>query len=65
MTTQEILNTRNQKGIIALENQAANWYAISRDNIHMITFYNTDENKFYKNELSFAKRVAQLIKRGY
>ena len=65
MTTQEILNTRNHKGIISLENEAANWYAVSRDNIHMITFYNTDENKFYKNELSFAKRVAQLIKRGY
>ena len=65
MTTEEILNTRNQKGIIVLENESANWYAISRDNTHMITFYNTDEHKFYKNELSFAKRVSQLIKRGY
>jgi hypothetical protein len=65
MTAQEILNTRNKKGIIALENESANWYAISRNDTHMITFYNTDENKFYKNEISFAKRVCQLIKRGY
>tara|TARA_A100001201_G_scaffold85614_1_gene75614 strand:- start:1728 stop:1925 length:198 start_codon:yes stop_codon:yes gene_type:complete len=65
MTTQEILNTRNEKGIISLENEAAGWYAISRDNTHSITFYNTDEYKFYKNEVSFAKRVSQLLKRGY
>ena len=69
MTTKEILNTRNEKGneegIISVCNEAANWYAISRGGVHMITFYNTDENKFYKNENSFAKRVSQLLRRGY
>lgn len=65
MTVQEILNTRNEKGIISLSNEASGWYAISRDNIHTITFYNTDEYKFYKNEISFAKRICTLLKKGY
>lgn len=65
MNTKEILNSRNEKGIISLGNDAANWYAISRDGCHMITFYNTDENRYYKNEESFAKRVSQLLRRGY
>ncbi len=64
MTSKEILNTRNEKGIIFLCNDAANWDAVSRDGIHMITFYNTDENMFYKTQESFAKRVSQLIRRG-
>ena len=64
MTTKEILNTRNERGIISLSNEASNWEAISRNGVHMITFYNTDENKFYKNEDSFAKRVSQLIRTG-
>lgn len=51
MTFQEVLNTRNEKGIIQLSNDSANWYAISRGNTHMITFYNEDtEYKFYKTE---------------
>ena len=65
MTTKEILNTRNEKGIISLSNEASNWDAISRGNTHMITFYNTGENKFYKNENSFAKRVSQLLRKGF
>ncbi len=65
MNTKEILNSRNEKGIIAFSNDAANWAAISRGGTHMITFYNTDENRFYKNEESFAKRVSQLIRKGY
>ena len=52
MTTQEILKTRNEKGIISLSNEAAQWCAISRDNKHMITFYSGEEidYKFYKND---------------
>lgn len=67
MTTQEVLNERNEKGIISLSNDNAQWSAISRDNIHMITFCGDEEieNKFYKNEKSFAIRVSQLLKRGY
>ncbi len=67
MKIKEILNTRNERGIISLSNENAKWYAISRDNTHMITFYGGEEteNKFYKNEKSFAIRVSQLLKRGY
>jgi len=71
MTTKEVLNTRNEKGIISLSNENAQWSAISRDNTHMITFYAGEESgeeieyKFYKNEKSFAVRVSQLLKRGY
>ena len=65
MNYKEILATKNEKGIIALSNNSANWSAISKDGCHMITFYNTDENKFYKNEISFSKRVSQLLRRGY
>ena len=65
MTTKEILNTRNERGIISLSNECANWEAISRGGVHMITFYNTDENKFYKNENSFAKRVSELLRKGF
>ena len=64
MTSKEILSTRNEKGIIFLSNDAANWDAVSRDGVHMITFYDTDENMFYKTQESFAKRVSQLIRCG-
>ena len=63
MKTQEILNQRNEKGILSFSNEAGNWYAISRGNIHMITFSNED-SKFYKNEKSFATRVAKLLNTG-
>ena len=39
--------------------------AIAKSGLYMIYFYNTDENKFYKNSKSWAKRVAQLMNRGY
>ena len=65
MTTQEVLDSRNEKGIISLSNLVAGWYAISRDGVNMISFQNSDEPKFYKNEKSFAIRVSQLLRRGY
>lgn len=67
MTTQEVLSARNEKGIISLSNENAQWSAISRANTHIITFYGGEEieYKFYKNEKSFAIRVSQLLKRGY
>lgn len=68
MTTQEILNTRNEKGIISISNDSAGWSAISRDGMHHIFFYADEENAkdlFYKNENSFAKRICGLLKRGY
>jgi len=67
MTPQEVLNTRNEKGVISLSNEASQWSAISRGNTHMITFYGGEEieYKFYKNEKSFSIRVSQLLRRGY
>ena len=64
MVFQDILDSRNEKGIISLGNECAQWAAISRGGIHMITFYGGEEieNKFYKNEKSFAIKVSRLFK---
>jgi hypothetical protein len=64
MKAKEILNQRNEKGILSFNNEVANWYAISRDNTHMINF-NNEWVRIYKNEKSFAIRVSQLMNRGY
>jgi len=63
MTTKEINKARNEKGIFSASNEAAGWYAISRDNINMITF-SDGKNKFY-TEKGFAKKITQLLNRGY
>jgi len=60
-TVEEVLEVRNQRGIISLESNG--WDAISRDGMHMITFHDGD-CKFYKEERSWAKRVVGLLKRG-
>jgi hypothetical protein len=70
-TVSEILELRNERGIIGLEGKG--WAAVSRDGTHMITFYegeficskDDDEYKFYKNERIWAKRIVGLLKRGY
>lgn len=72
MTTQEINNERNAKGIFSTGNDVAGWFAVSREGINMITFYEgkfkfsakNDVNKFY-TEKGFAKRITQLLNRGY
>ena len=61
MTTQEILTDTNK--IKSYSNEAANWFATSRDGMHQIVL--NDENRFYKTEKSWAIRVSQLIRRGY
>lgn len=63
MTTREIDKRRNKKGIFSASNEVAGWYAISRDGINMITFANC-ESKIY-TEKGFAKRITQLLNRGY
>ena len=63
MTTKEINSERNEKGVWCATNERAGWFAISRDNIHMITFRD-GSNKFY-TEKGFAKRVTLLLNRGY
>jgi hypothetical protein len=72
MTTQEINKGRNPNGVFSTGNDVAGWFAISRDGIHMITFYegkytfskNQDVHRFY-TERGFAIRVTQLNNRGY
>jgi hypothetical protein len=72
MTTQEINNQRNERGIFSTGNDLAGWFAISRDGANMITFYegkftfskNDSVNKYY-TEKGFAKRITQLLNRGY
>ena len=73
MTTQDINSERNKNGVFSIANDVAGWYAISKDGINMITFYEGkfnfttkgDVNRFYKSEKSFAKRITQLLNRGY
>lgn len=72
MNTQEINNQRNTNGIFSTANENAGWYAISRDGIYSITFCQgkfvfsakDDVIRFY-TEKAFAKRLTQLINRGY
>ena len=63
MTTQEINKARNEKGIFSVGNDISGWSAISRDGFNMITFSN-GVSKFY-TEKGFAKRITQLLNRGY
>jgi hypothetical protein len=72
MTISEINLERNEKNVFWAANDTAGWYAISRDGINMITFYEgkytfsikKDVIRFY-TEKGFAKRVTQLLNRGY
>ena len=72
MTTQEIKNERNTKGVFSTSNDVAGWFAISRDGINMITFYEgkftfsakDDVNKFY-TEKGFAQKITKLLNGGY
>jgi len=72
MTTQEINTMRNQNGAFSVGNEVVGWSAISRDGINMITFYEgkwtfsqkQDIYRFY-TEKGFAKRITQLLNRGY
>jgi len=62
MTTQEILNSKNSKGIITMSNENADWYAISKDGMNMITL--RGKNKFYKTQKSWATKISQMINKG-
>jgi hypothetical protein len=73
MTYTDINNERNQNGVFATGNDVAGWYAISRDGIYMITFYEgkfnftakKDVNIFYKSEKSFAQKITKLLNGGF
>ena len=72
MTTKEINEKRNERGVFSINNNVAGWEAISRDGINMITFHEGkyaftikgDIYRFY-TEKGFAKRITQLLNRGY
>ena len=72
MNIKEINKQRDLNGVFSTGNNVAGWFAVSRDGINMITFYegkytftlNGDVNKFY-TETGFAKRITQLLNRGY
>ena len=72
MTTSEINNERNEKGVYSDGNDVAGWFAISRDNINLITYYE-DKYTFSQKEdvirrytdRGFAIRITQLQNRGY
>lgn len=71
MTVKEINNQRNDKGVFSIGNDAAGWFAISRDGINMITFYHgkftftlkNDVIKFY-TEKGFAQKITKLLNEG-
>jgi hypothetical protein len=68
MTTQEINKERNANGVFSIGNDTAGWFAISRDGINMITFYQgkftftlkDDVNKFYSEKV-FAQKITKLL----
>lgn len=68
MTTQQINNERNEKGVFSTGNDVAGWFAISREGVNMITFYEGkftftlggDVNKFY-TEKGFAQKITKLL----
>jgi hypothetical protein len=72
MTTKELNNNRNENGVYTVANDNAGWYAVSKGGVNMITFceghWNFTEKddviKFY-TERGFAKRITQLLNRGY
>lgn len=59
MTTKEINEARNEKGVFLASNERSGWAAISRDGINMITF-SDGKNKFY-TENGFAKKITDLL----
>jgi hypothetical protein len=63
MTPKEINSSRNKAGVFSAINEVAGWYAISRDGINMITF--ADGNSKRYTEKGFAKRITQLLNKGF
>jgi hypothetical protein len=72
MTIQKINQNRNSNGVFLMSNDSCGWYAISRDNINMIVFYEgkwtftqkDNVTRFY-TLVGFGKRITQLLNRGY
>jgi len=68
MTTQDINNERNANGVFSTGNDAAGWFAVSREGVNMITYYKgkftlsrkEDVNRFY-TEKGFARKITKLL----
>tara|TARA_R110000851_G_scaffold257874_1_gene410320 strand:- start:331 stop:528 length:198 start_codon:yes stop_codon:yes gene_type:complete len=65
MTTQEIKAELLKGREVQFGNESADWYTVNRpeENTRVICF--GTEAKFYKCIDSYAKRISQLVKRGY
>jgi hypothetical protein len=63
MTSQEIKTALLQGQNFA--NEAAGWYSVCRPNENMFWIVIGERNLFCKNIDSAAKRISQLIKRGF
>ena len=55
MTISEINLERNEKNVFWVSNDVAGWYAISRDGINMITYYQG------KYTFSIKKRCSKIL----
>jgi hypothetical protein len=72
MTTQDINKEKNANGVFSTGNDVGGWYAVSRDGVNMITFYQgkwgftqkDDVNRFY-TESGFAKKITKLLNGGF
>jgi hypothetical protein len=69
---QSILKEINDKKSVSYGNELMGWFAIANINRNVYTimfnktkFQQKDKDYFYKNAESWAKRVSQLIKKGY
>jgi len=72
MTKQDVNKERDERGVFAAGNDVAGWFALSRDGVNIITYYEgkytfsakNDVTKRY-TETGFAIRITQLQNRGY
>lgn len=72
MTIAEINKERNSNGVFSTGNDIAGWYAVSRDGVNMITFYEgkwnftqkEDVNKFYTVR-GFQRTITKLLNGTY
>ena len=65
MTAQEIKKELLKGKQTQYGNEAADWFTINRPEENTRIIYFGLEPKFYKTIDSYAKRISQLIKRGY
>ena len=65
MTTQEIKVELLKGKQTQFGNESADWHTINRPEENTRIIFFGCEPKFYKNINSYAKRISQLIKRGY